>query len=255
MEHNHNDNHEHEEMDPGIMYEQQWVKDLVQKLQQEIVVLANKGWLGLDDSKSQRVLDYACGHGTISLALLEAFPSATFQGLDSHPAQVQRFNDEAQKALEPGSSQSRMWAKVGDLSTSPAKDFETEEWFDFDAIIMSMALHHVKDPLQMLRQLKKRLRRGGTLVIIEFHGAEHRKHDHYGRQDSGNDEMEMIYAPGGQKIWPGLNKSWLDQALADAGFDKASIDIVPGPTFTIPEELSQHSHGGEKQLVFAKAVA
>lgn len=47
------------------MYDQQWVKDLVRNIQ--VYLQHNKGWLSLDETAEQRVLDYACGHGTITL--------------------------------------------------------------------------------------------------------------------------------------------------------------------------------------------
>ena len=50
---------------PGVLYEQQWVKDQIGKIQG--FIRANIAWLGIASSIGQRVLDYACGHGTISL--------------------------------------------------------------------------------------------------------------------------------------------------------------------------------------------
>lgn len=47
------------------MYKQPWVQALVKQIQDFLV--ANAVWLGIDPEKEQRVLDYACGHGTISL--------------------------------------------------------------------------------------------------------------------------------------------------------------------------------------------
>jgi 2-polyprenyl-3-methyl-5-hydroxy-6-metoxy-1,4-benzoquinol methylase len=47
------------------MYSQQWVQDQIHKIQ--TYIRDNRSWVGMDDSSSQRVLDYACGNGTISL--------------------------------------------------------------------------------------------------------------------------------------------------------------------------------------------
>lgn len=47
------------------MYKQPWVQALVKQVQDYLV--ANAEWLGINPEKEQRVLDYACGHGTISL--------------------------------------------------------------------------------------------------------------------------------------------------------------------------------------------
>lgn len=46
------------------MYKEKWVQDLIQQLKD--FVASNHPWLGLEADKEQRVLDYACGNGTIS---------------------------------------------------------------------------------------------------------------------------------------------------------------------------------------------
>ena len=46
------------------MYALPWIQRLIQKIQD--LLLANANMLGLDPCKSQKVLDYACGHGTVS---------------------------------------------------------------------------------------------------------------------------------------------------------------------------------------------
>lgn len=155
-----------------------------------------------------------------------------------------------------------MWAKVGDLYEGSSKELDSDEWFNFDTIIMSMALHHVADPLQMLVNLKKRLKSGGTLVLVEWsgakahdHGKHGHQHDHSGAHSHQHAPADMIDAPGGQKIWPGFDESFFREVLTEAGFQKASIDVrVPGVTFTIPEELMQSFHKGVNELVFVKAV-
>jgi hypothetical protein len=48
----------------GPMYKAVWVQDLVQKIQS--LVRDNSKVFGIDESKPSRILDYACGHGTIS---------------------------------------------------------------------------------------------------------------------------------------------------------------------------------------------
>ena len=47
------------------MYNKPWVKAMVKQLQDFVV--SNADWLGFTDGTEQRVLDYACGHGTMSL--------------------------------------------------------------------------------------------------------------------------------------------------------------------------------------------
>ena len=60
-----------------------------------------------------------------------------------------------------------MFAIQGDLN-DPQLVLSEPEWSEFDAAIISMALHHVKDPVGFLSRLRKRVRRGGALVVVDF---------------------------------------------------------------------------------------
>ena len=46
------------------MYCQEWVQSLIDQIQQ--FLQENYEWLGIEADGSQRVLDYACGNGTVS---------------------------------------------------------------------------------------------------------------------------------------------------------------------------------------------
>jgi len=46
------------------MYHKEWVQKLIRQIQQ--CLQTNSDWLGIDRNVSQRVLDYACGNGTVS---------------------------------------------------------------------------------------------------------------------------------------------------------------------------------------------
>lgn len=62
---------------------------------------------------------------------------------------------------------SNMHAIEGDL-LSPSTSLHDPKYFNFDIIVMSMALHHVSDTQLMLNRLHERLREGGVLVIIDW---------------------------------------------------------------------------------------
>lgn len=51
---------------PGPMYQEPWVQKLIQQIQHFLQAQAEAGWLDIDQSKPQRILDYACGNGTVS---------------------------------------------------------------------------------------------------------------------------------------------------------------------------------------------
>lgn len=139
------------------MYKEKWVQDLIEELKD--FVASNHTWLGLDANRPQRVLDYACGNGTISevsthagltkssvnvrsqgLALV--CPKTIFRGIDILPAQVNRFSNAAIELL--GDDSDRMSAVEGDLY-DPSSTLQTSDWHEFDMAITSMALHRKSD--------------------------------------------------------------------------------------------------------------
>jgi SAM-dependent methyltransferase len=87
---------------------------------------------------------------------------------------------------------SKLSAIQGDLlSPSTPQD---PNFFNFDIIVMSMALHHVFDTQLMINKLHERLRDGGVLVIIDWltmelggsgQGYRHRNDDSEGRNGEG----------------------------------------------------------------------
>jgi SAM-dependent methyltransferase len=87
-------------------------------------------------------------------------------GLDLAENMVSEYN---KAATELGMSEERMHAYVYNLldddesTASPPVDLT-----DFDIAIVSMALHHVSDPGQLLQRLAKTLKLGGVCVILDM---------------------------------------------------------------------------------------
>ncbi|KAK3691628.1 hypothetical protein LTR37_018507 [Vermiconidia calcicola] len=244
----HKHDHGAEGRDPGAVYSEAWVQDLVLKIQ--AYLQQNVDWLSIESTKVSRVLDYACGHGTISLALLNTLPSTTtFQGIDIHPKQVERYNASALNE----SAQERMSGIQGDLA-NPSAELNKPEYFDFDVAIMSMALHHCPDPAGMLEQLQRRLKKDGVLILVE--GLGRKPHAHGGHQQPHHvhhytEEESMIEHEIGGKIWPGFTKEYFEHSLAAAGFKDVEVR-VPGIGFDVPEGGAAV---GFSELVFVRGVA
>lgn len=57
------------------MYLEPWVQKLIQQIQQLLQAQAETGWLEIDQSTPQRVLDYACGNGTVSGVMMNPNPA------------------------------------------------------------------------------------------------------------------------------------------------------------------------------------
>jgi hypothetical protein len=64
-----------------------------------------------------------------------------------------------------------MYAVQGDFLSpchSTPDPLLDQKFFNFDIIIMSMALHHVSNAQLMINKLNERLREGGVLVIVDW---------------------------------------------------------------------------------------
>ena len=154
-----------------------------------------------------------------------------------------RYNDEATKLF--GEDDHRMYAMVGDLSQpSPALGYA--DWENFDVAIISMALHHVPEPIEMLKELRKRLKTGGTLTVVEMIETSHQAANSLNHED-------MIEAVSGEKIWPGFTPRGLSDMLERAGFGNVDAK-VPDLWFEIPADVTGSHSAQRKQLMFVKAT-
>jgi len=59
------------------MYLKAWVQKLIQQIQHFLHAQAEAGWLDIDPSKPQKVLDYACGNGKVSGVSIEPDPTGS----------------------------------------------------------------------------------------------------------------------------------------------------------------------------------
>ncbi|KAL1964014.1 hypothetical protein VTN77DRAFT_7560 [Rasamsonia byssochlamydoides] len=116
------------------------------------------------EGKEIKLLEYACGPGTVSKTL-EPFVTKVI-GLDVSENMVAEFN---KSTHESGISPEKMFALQGDLlAETVPQDLLGLEFFDFDIIVVSMALHHFADPNLAMERLGSRLKKGGVLLIIDF---------------------------------------------------------------------------------------
>lgn len=113
-----------------------------------------------------RVLDYACGPGTVSAALL---PYATsFTGIDLSDGMAAAYNARASTLNLP--STKTMHAVQGDLlSTPPSSSITAPEFYNFDFVAVGMGFHHFSDAALAAKRLVERLKPGsGVLLITDF---------------------------------------------------------------------------------------
>ncbi|KAL4913043.1 S-adenosyl-L-methionine-dependent methyltransferase [Aspergillus aurantiobrunneus] len=123
-------------------------------------------WVDNTPDTEIRLLDYACGAGTVSKALAPYVTEAI--GLDVSANMVTEYNDAAQ---ELGLSPARMRGHQHDLlsPSEPSPDLPSDALSrKFDIIVIGMALHHVADPGKLLRRFAELLKTGGACVVLDM---------------------------------------------------------------------------------------
>lgn len=97
-----------------------------------------------------KVLDYGCGVGLLSGAILDEMPRARVDGFDVSAASTERISPELR-------ARARFTTDLSQVGG------------DYDLIILANVLHHVEPPARpaLLKDLSSRLARGGRLAVFE----------------------------------------------------------------------------------------
>ncbi|CAK3984662.1 Hypothetical predicted protein [Lecanosticta acicola] len=163
----------------------QWQIDLSNQV--ATALQARKDWLGAqwttpDSDTDIRLLDYACGTGSITKALGPHV--STIRGIDLSENMVQKYNE---TALTSGLSREQAHAVVGDLcGEAIPPTLLGPEWYNFDIAVIGLGFHHFENPALAAKRLGERLRPGsGVLVIVDFLPFDHRK-DQGSKEGAGN---------------------------------------------------------------------
>ena len=132
------------------------------------------------------------------------------------------------------------------------EDLKREDFYNFDVIVISMALHHVEDPQKMISKLVERLRDGGSLLVIDWSPSpggdshlHHHQHIHQHHQDH-DDVQRQMKAVMQTMIRTSFGEDEMIAMLKDAGC--SPVDYVLDPDISkLPAQF-----GGERRLFFAK---
>jgi ubiquinone/menaquinone biosynthesis C-methylase UbiE len=177
-----------------------WVTD-EHRIQRLIAAARLKG--------NERVLDIATGPGYIA----EAFARAAREviGVDLTEAMLSIARERTQQRGVANVS-----FRIGDAQNLP---FESEE---FELAVSRLALHHVQNPLRVLREMTRVLRRGGTVLIEDIFASEHPERAAY------HDRWEILRDPSHVRAIP---LSEFLQLFRDAGLEPESVsthdDLTP----------------------------
>jgi len=106
----------------------------------------------------QRVLDFGCGTGTLTLLLKRAQPSARVTGLDVDAKVLELARRKIEKA---GAEVELLQGRIEEVELAAAS---------FDRVVSCLVLHHLTtdEKLSALRAMRSALRPGGELHIADF---------------------------------------------------------------------------------------
>jgi SAM-dependent methyltransferase len=158
---------------------------------------------------TERVLDIATGPGYIA----EAFGGAAREavGVDLTDAMLTIAKE---RTKERGIS--NVSFRAGDAENLP---FANEA---FDVVVCRLALHHLLKPLQVLREMARVCRVGGTVLVEDIYASEHPERAAY------QDRWEILRDPSHVRT---LALSELLQLFRDAGLETDSVttadDLTP----------------------------
>ena len=144
--------------------------------------------------RCQTMADLGCGPG--ELLSVMAAKAERLIGVDASPAMLELAR---RKAKLSGAS-----LRVGELEHLPMADAEAQ------AAVLSLTLHHLSDPLIALKEARRVIAPGGTLVVVDYqkHASEIMR-ERFGDHWLGFDPDEM--------------SAWLNQA----GFILETTDTKP----------------------------
>ncbi|KAI4161919.1 MAG: hypothetical protein LQ342_004485 [Letrouitia transgressa] len=167
---------------------------------------------------------------------------------------VDKYNSEARQA---GLSEGRMHAVQGDLLATAQGLLGSQEFENFDLAIMSMALHHVENPCEIVAKLVDRLKPGGTIAIIDWVGLEYPPVRVHNQEEpmkcgTGSDIMNghghEMHSAAHTILSDGFTKEQM-QAMFDKSGCRYDDFVLAASPSKVPSNPS-----GQKQMFFAKGI-
>ncbi len=128
-----------------------------------------------------KILDYGCGTGLVAFNLSNETNEVI--GMDNSSGMVEQFNKKANEL-----NYSNIKALKHDIDEEDLKENE------FDLIITSMSLHHIKNANIFIKKAYEALKKDGFLCINDLDkedGTFHKKHNNEGVYHFGFDKNEL----------------------------------------------------------------
>ncbi|KIW09356.1 uncharacterized protein PV09_00254 [Verruconis gallopava] len=161
-----------------------WQKKLIETVYGELVQQRDLFGLSKQEGRQEfKLLDYACGPGTVTRALIPYVSHV--QGVDVSGGMVDEYNSRSRAAGTEHVASAVQGNLLGDNPYivppgSEEKDVDLASdgrFSDFDAVIVGLGFHHFEDWVGSLRKLAQRVKPGGVVGIIDLAPSEeHWKH-------------------------------------------------------------------------------
>jgi SAM-dependent methyltransferase len=179
------------------------------------------------------VLEAGCGIGAQTLLLAINSPDAHFVSIDISPESLTRAEAHVSAGGVPNVTFRQ--ADIGDL-LFPAGSF--------DHVFVCFTLEHIPDPLLALRNLKRVLRSGGTITVIE---GDHGTAVFYPDTPAAHHVIDCLVTLQRQAGGNAHIGRELEHLLADAGF----VDVMVSPRQTYASAGIPRSSEAVKSIFIA----
>ncbi|KAK6000999.1 hypothetical protein QM012_003082 [Aureobasidium pullulans] len=183
MSHNHNDvtAHNRETWDSKAKdYDAKpWQKKIASQVASALD--SHASWLGANWTSSSnqecRLLDYACGTGSVTRALSNHITHAT--GLDISSQMLEQYSS----LLSTSHPSLHLNTAIADFcSQDTDSSISGPDFHDFDVAGVALGFHHFNNPALCISNLAARLKKGGVLFIVDWLPKDVKPEEHIGHQ-------------------------------------------------------------------------
>ena len=179
------------------------------------------------------VLEAGCGVGAQTILLAGNSPQAQFVSVDISPESLARAQERVSEAGYPN-----VTFRQADICSLK---FPAET---FDHVFVCFTLEHIPDPLVALDNLRKVLRPGGTITVIE---GDHGSAIFYPDTPAAHHVINCLVTLQRQAGGNALIGRELEHLLADSGF----VDIYISPRQTFASQTIPRSSEAVKKIFIA----
>ncbi|KAG9681789.1 S-adenosyl-L-methionine-dependent methyltransferase, partial [Aureobasidium melanogenum] len=142
---------------------------------------SHSSWLGANwtsaTNKGCRLLDYACGTGSVTRALSNHITHAT--GLDISSQMLEQYAT----LLSSSHPSLSLTTAVADLCSNDTNSaISGPEFYDFDVAGVALGFHHFNNPSLCISNLATRLKKNGVLFIVDWLPKDVKPEEHIGSQ-------------------------------------------------------------------------